>query len=288
MKLFSGCAVALATPFRSDGSVDYPALTRLVETQLDGGVSALVACGTTGEPATLTDEEWSGVVAHVVRTASGRVPVIAGTGGNNTRAVMEKAQAARELGADAQLCVTPYYNKTSQAGVLEHFKAIAAGPLPVIVYNVPSRTGMTLQLDTVRALSGVPGVIGLKDASGDAALAADVLSACGDDLPLYSGADELTCQLRVMGASGCISVLSNVAPRSASLIAGGELSEAAREQKRMMPLIRLLFREVSPIPLKAALHMMGICENVLRLPLVRASAQTEDLLKEKLKELELI
>ena len=290
--LFKGSATALITPMKN-GEIDLPALDRLLERQLSGGIQALVPCGTTGEPATLSPEEWRTVIARTVDVVGKRVPVIAGTGGNNTRDVIEKANLARQLGADAQLCVTPYYNKTTQEGLLAHYRAIARETaLPVILYSVPARTGMAISVDTLKELSRLDQIVALKEAGGDIARAADIRVACGDDLPLYCGADEMTVPMLSIGASGVISVLSNAMPEAVRAMTdawfSGNVSEAGRAQLLLLPLIRLLFRQVSPIPIKAALHLMGVCENELRLPLVPLSGDSLEPLRRELERLEVL
>ena len=290
--LFKGSATALITPMKN-GEIDLPALDRLLERQLSGGIQALVPCGTTGEPATLSPEEWRTVIARTVDVVGKRVPVIAGTGGNNTRDVIEKANLARQLGADAQLCVTPYYNKTTQEGLLAHYRAIARETaLPVILYSVPARTGMAISVDTLKELSRLDQIVALKEAGGDIARAADIRAACGDDLPLYCGADEMTVPMLSIGASGVISVLSNAMPEAVRAMTdawfSGNVSEAGRAQLLLLPLIRLLFRQVSPIPIKAALHLMGVCENELRLPLVPLSGDSLEPLRRELERLEVL
>lgn len=290
--LFTGVCTALVTPFTEDG-IDTNALTRLVEWQIEHGVSALLACGTTGEPSTLEDREWALAVDTVIQAANRRVPVIAGTGGNNTAQVIRLAKQARSLGADAQLCVTPYYNKTTQQGLQAHFTAIAEdGSLPLILYHVPARTGLLMAPETVAALAGHPMVIGMKEASGDLALASDMMRLSGDRIAFYSGADEVTVPLMALGALGVISVLSNVAPALTAELAGrmlsGQYREAAALQFNLMPLIHALFREVNPIPAKAALSMMGRCQDRLRLPLVPMGDANRALLKQELEALGLL
>ncbi len=270
-----------------NGEVDYNALEALVESQLAGGIRALVPCGTTGEPATLSLEEWQAVIRRTVQIVRGRVPVIAGTGGNNTRDVIARASLAKALGADAQLCVTPYYNKTTQEGLLAHYRLIAdESPLPLILYSVPSRTGMAVSLETAKALSAHPAVIGLKEAGGDIARAGDLAAACGEDLPLFCGSDEVTVPMLSLGAAGVISVLSNAVPQAVSAMTDaweqGDTAKAKQLQLRYLPLIRLLFSQVSPIPIKAAMHMMGLCENELRLPLLPISGETAEPLRREL------
>ncbi len=290
--LFTGAATALITPFRG-GEVDIATLEQLVERQLDAGISALFPVGTTGEPATLSAKEWELVISTTVAVNGGRVPVIAGTGGNNTRDVIERSARARELGADAQLCVTPYYNKTTQRGLLEHYRTVAEqSALPLIAYSVPSRTGMSISLETCAGLSGIEQVIGLKEAGGDVARAADILALCGEKLPLYCGSDELTVPMLSIGASGVVSVLSNALPDAVISMtqawAAGNTAKAAALQLRYQPLIRLLFRQVSPIPVKAAMAAMGLCENSLRLPLTALEAEEEAPLLAELRRLEVL
>ena len=270
--LFTGNAVALVTPFKN-GRVDEPSLDGLIEFVLSGGVSAIVACGTTGEPATLDDDEHIGVIAHIVRRVNGRVPVIAGTGGNNTPHVVMMARRAEDVGAVAQLCVTPSYNKTSPDGLVAHYDCIAENSnLPVIVYNVPSRTGLRLSAETLGRIARNERVIGIKEASGDLALAADMMRVCPEDFAFYSGEDANALALRALGGKGVISVVSNIAPRTMTDMMTLPIEQAAKIQIGLMPLIRLLFFEVNPIPVKAALWKMGLCENELRLPLVPMSA----------------
>ena len=290
--LFTGAATALVTPFRN-GEVDVPALDALVERQLDAGIRALFPVGTTGEPATLSVEEWELVIARTVAVNNGRVPVIAGTGGNDTRDVIARAARAKALGADAQLCVTPYYNKTTQRGLLLHYQAIAAGSaLPVIVYSVPSRTGMSVAVDTCQCLAEMPEIIGLEEAGGDVARATDILALCGDALPVYCGSDELTVPMLSVGASGVVSVLSNLVPdavvRMTRAWADGDTLEAAALQRKYQKLIRLLFKQVSPMPAKAAMAMMGLCENSLRQPLTALDEEEQAPLAAELRRLEVI
>jgi len=265
--LFHGCAVALITPFRN-GEIDFDALRRLVDFQLQNGTDAIVACGTTGEPSTMTADEWERTLACVVESVGGRVPVIAGTGGNCTADVIGKARVARAIGADAQLCVTPYYNKTTQAGLIAHYTAVADdGALPLMVYNVPARTGLNLLPETLAALAGHERIIAVKEASGDVAQIADMLALCGDQIVCYSGSDELTVPVRALGGSGVISVAANIAPALMCEMTHLPLEQAAKLNLRAMPLFRALFSEVNPIPVKAALAKMGYGTNTLRLPL---------------------
>ena len=291
--LFTGTATALITPMRKDSaySVDFPALEKLLEAQLAAGIKALVPCGTTGEPATLTLDEWKAVIRRTVEITAHRVPVIAGTGGNNTQDVIARAAIAKELGADAQLCVTPYYNKTTQEGLTAHYLAIAErSALPVIMYSVPSRTGMAIAVDTLKTLSKCPSVIALKEAGGDVGRVGDIIAACGDELPIYSGSDEVTVPMLSLGSKGLISVLSNALPEAAVRMTeswfAGDTARAAALQLKYLPLIRLLFRQVSPIPIKAVMTMMGMCENVLRLPLLPLDGEALEPLRRELNRLE--
>lgn len=290
--LFTGCGTAIVTPFKN-GEVDYPALDRLVEMQLEGGIDAIIACGTTGEPATMTWEEHLSVVRRVVDVANHRVPVIAGTGSNCTREAVEAAHAAKEFGADAQLVVTPYYNKTSQEGLIAHYNALAdAATLPVIVYNVPGRTGLNISPAALQAICRHPNVIAVKEASADVAQILDKVRLVGDDAVFYSGSDELNIPLMSCGFMGCISVLSNVMPAETSRMMHAALhndfATATAEQLRLLPMIRALFCETSPIPCKAALTAMGLMENELRLPLVPMQPANEERMLGIMRELGLI
>ncbi len=287
--LFTGCATAMVTPFDDSGKIDLPALERLIDRQLENGIDALVACGTTGEPACMEDGEWTCVLKTTVQRVRGRVPVIAGTGGNNTAHVIRQAAAARELGADAQLCVTPYYNKTAQAALIAYYTAIEKeSSLPLIIYNVPSRTGLNMKPETFAAIKDLDGIIGVKEASGDAAQAADIASLCGADLPLYSGSDELTVQLRSLGGCGTVSVLSNLLPDVMHDMTHLPIAEAAQVQLKHMKLIRLLFSETNPIPVKAALALKGLCKNRLRLPLIPLAEGNRQALENEMRRLQIL
>ncbi len=286
--LFTGCATALITPIRN-GQVDEPALHRLLDFQLENGIDAIVACGTTGEPAAMTAEQWESTLSLIVNHVHGRVPVIAGTGGNNTADVICKAARAREIGADAQLCVTPFYNKTTQAGLIAHYQAIArSNTLPVIVYNVPSRTNLNLLPATLAVIAKEENVIGMKEASGNMAQILDMIRLCGNDIAFYSGSDEITAPMRAVGGAGTISVLSNIAPAVMRDMTHGTLEQAVALNLKYLPFINALFSEVNPIPVKAAAAMMGLCENELWLPLVPMSATKEQKLKEEMQKVGLI
>ena len=286
--LFTGCATALITPIRN-GQVDETALHRLLDFQLDSGIDAIVACGTTSEPAAMTAEQWESTLSLIVNHVHERVPVIAGTGGYNTADVIRKAARAKELGADAQLCVTPYYNKTTQAGLIAHYQAIArSNTLPVIVYNVPSRTNLNMLPATLAVIAKEENVIGMKEASGNMAQILDMIRLCGDDIAFYSGSDEITAPMRAVGGAGTISVLSNIAPTVMRDMTHGTLEQAVALNLKYLPLINALFSEVNPIPVKAAAAMMGLCDNELWLPLVPMSETKEQKLKEEMQKVGLI
>lgn len=286
--LFSGCGIALITPFKN-GSVDFEAFDRILDKLINAKVDALVPCGTTGEPAVLTDEEWKSVISFTVKKVAGRIPVIAGTGSNNTAHVIERAHIAKELGADAQLVVTPYYNKTTQAGIIAHFTAIADdGSLPVIVYNVPSRTGLDIAPDTYRVLADHPNIIGIKDACGDVTKALALVNAVQGKVAVYSGDDQLVAPLRTIGYDGVISVTANVIPKTFVTLCHTDIVSAGRLQAQLYVINKLMFCETSPIPVKYALSRMGLCENELRLPLVPMSEANAALMARELERLEVL
>lgn len=286
--LFTGCGTALITPFKN-GEVDVDALRRLVDTQIENGIDALIANGTTGEPSTMNDEEWVLVLKTVVEQANGRVPVICGTGGNNTAAVIAKAKLARELGADAQLCVTPYYNKTTQAGLIAHYQAIARNTdLPVIVYNVPARTGLNILPETLAVLAEEENIIAVKEASANMIQIMDMMRLCGDKIDFYSGSDELTAPIMALGGKGVISVLSNIAPAQMRQMTHGRIENAVKMNLEFMPLIHGLFRQTSPCPVKAAAEMMGMCTDEVRLPLIALNGSEKAALKAEMEKVGLL
>ena len=272
LPLFTGCAAAMITPFQNNGSIDSPALTRLIDMQICAGMDAIVLLGTTGEASTLTMKEREQVITLGIQQAGNTMPVIVGTGSNDTKRAIEYARQAKELGAHAQLCVTPYYNKATQLGLIKHFTAIAeSSNLPMILYNVPSRTGMSISTDTLKTLSAHPGIIGIKEASGDLSFTADILQKTGGTLPIYSGNDDIIFPMMEQGAIGAISVVANMLPLQTRSITtaclNGCFVQAKAAQEALLPLIRLLFSQVNPIPIKAALADMGLIEDELRLPL---------------------
>ncbi len=269
--IFRGMATAMVTPMTSQG-VDYDTLARFIDFQLSSGINALVAVGTTGESATLDPQERKEVIRFTVKRVDGRVPVIAGTGTNNTAHVLDFTKGACDDGADAVLVVTPYYNKATQKGLIHHYTAVAdVAQKPVIMYSVPGRTGCKITPDTAAVLSQHPNIVGFKDANGDMDSTVETIAKCGDKLHIYSGEDSLTVPMLSMGAMGCISVLSNVVPGMAVEMCdkffAGDIAGAAALQCKMLPLIRALFSEVNPIPAKAAVAKMGFGEEYLRMPL---------------------
>ena len=269
--IFTGMATAMVTPMTPEG-VDYEALGRFVDFQLSQGIHALVAVGTTGESATLSPDERTEVIRFTIDRVAGRVPVIAGTGTNNTQHAIEYSVDAAKAGADALLVVTPYYNKATQNGLIAHFTAIADKvDKPIILYNVPSRTGCNLLPATVEKLAEHPNIAAIKEASGNMSQVVELFARCGDKLDVYSGEDGLTVPILSMGGKGTISVLSNVVPKEAVAMTNaffaGDVAEAARLQCRYLNLINLLFCEVNPIPAKAAVSAMGFGKEYIRLPL---------------------
>jgi 4-hydroxy-tetrahydrodipicolinate synthase len=292
MPLFRGSGVALVTPMTETG-IDFDALGSLIDFQIKNSTDALVACGTTGEPATLTEAEYEDTIKFTVERAAKRVPVIAGTGSNNTAHAIELAQKAEELGADGLLAVTPYYNKTTPAGLVAHFKAIAdAVHLPVILYNVPARTGLNMKADTVARLAGYPNIHAMKEASGDLAQVTDIARLCGNKMVIYSGMDEIILPILACGSDGVISVVANIAPKQTHDLCqryfDGDIEGARQLQFALKPLVDALFLETSPIPVKAALELMGICKATVRLPLVPLGADALIKLKAEMAKLHLI
>ena len=291
--MFQGSMVALVTPMHGDGAVDDGALARLVEFHIDQGTDAIVSVGTTGESPTLTPEEHIGVVRRTVELVAGRIPVLAGAGGNSTAEAIELARAAAEAGADATLQVTPYYNKPTQEGLYRHFLAVAeAVACPHILYNVPGRTSVDLLPETVERLARVENIVGIKEATGDPARGRDIIDRCGDSMVVYSGEDPTAMELMLQGGRGDISVTANVAPRlmhemCAAAIAG-DRAEAERLDRRLQILHAALFCQTSPIPTKWALTEMGLTEGGIRLPLVPLEAQYHDQVREALRAVDVL
>ena len=290
--VFTGVATAIITPLTKDG-IDFPKFERLINWQIDEGVDAIVVAGTTGEASTLTDEEHREAIRFCVEVTRGRVPVIAGTGSNDTAYAIELTRYACEAGADAVLIVTPYYNKATQNGLIATFTAIAdASTKPCILYNVPSRTGCNILPKTAACLAEHPNIVGIKEASGNISQIAELAALVGDKLDIYSGNDDQIVPILALGGKGVISVLSNVMPRKThdmcSLFFEGKIAESRKLQLDLLPLVNALFCEVNPIPVKAACAAMGFCENYLRLPLTTMEEANEKNLLAIMKEHSLI
>ena len=271
--VFTGAAVAIITPMHQDGSIHYDALRQIIEDQIARGTDAIVICGTTGECSTMTDQEQLATIKFAVDTVAHRVPVIAGAGSNDTAHGCALAAGAAASGADALLMVTPYYNKTSQAGLVAHFTAMAeAGGIPVILYNVPSRTGVNIKPETVKKLSEHPLINGIKEASGNITQVAQIAALCGDEINIYSGNDDQVVPLLSLGGKGVISVVSNIAPTlvhdCCKAWFDGDTAEARRLQLEMLPLSDAMFCDVNPIPVKYAMNLLGWEAGKCRLPLV--------------------
>ncbi|MDY4784248.1 4-hydroxy-tetrahydrodipicolinate synthase [Pygmaiobacter massiliensis] len=291
--IFTGSCVALVTPMNRDHTINLDVLDELIDFQLTGGTDAILVCGTSGEAPTLNQTEHMAVIHRTVKKVAGRVPVIAGTGSNDTRHAIEQSQQAEALGADALLLVTPYYNKTSQAGLIEHFTAIAQNvSLPVILYNVPSRTGVNIQPETYAALSAVPNIVGVKEANGNLTAASATKRLCGDELALYSGNDAETLPILSLGGKGVISVLANIMPAEmhelCRLFLAGETQAAIALQMKLDEMMGALFEDVNPMPVKWALESMGYTVGCCRGPLVLPNASCRAHLKKLLYEFEMI
>ena len=287
MTLFKGAATALVTPFK-DGKIDYVSMGKLIEWQISQGIDALVVCGTTGEASTLSKKEKLELIKFTVDLTKGRVPVIAGTGGNCTESTLELTLEVEELGVDGLLIITPYYNKCTESGLISHFEKIAnAAGKPIILYSVPSRTGVNLTAEAVSVLKGHPNIIGLKEASGDISQVCKMAAHISEDFNLYSGNDDQTVPILSLGGIGCISTVSNIIPARYSLMIhdflDGKVREAGMEQVALKPLIDAIFSEVNPIPVKAALNMIGKCNLEYRLPLCPPSSKTQFALYDELR-----
>lgn len=287
--VFEGIATALITPITEQG-VDYEAFKKLIDWQINEGVNALVVAGTTGEASTFGDDEHREVIDFAVKYVNGRVPVIAGTGSNDTNYALDLTRCACESGADAVLVVTPYYNKATQKGLIKMFTAIAdASTVPVILYDVPSRTGVAIAPETVAVLAEHPNIVALKAASGDISKIAKTAQLCGDKIDIYSGNDDQIIPVMSIGGKGCISVLSNLLPRETVKMSetffSGDVKAAAKMQLDFIPLVDALFSEVNPIPVKAAMAKMGFCEDYLRLPLTPMEDNTRAVLYDEMRKM---
>ncbi len=289
---FTGSAVAIVTPFDENG-IDYATFAELIEFQIKNKTDAIVVCGTTGEASTMSDDEHIEAIRFAVKQVNGRIPVIAGTGSNDTIYATNLSILAEQAGADALLLVTPYYNKTTQAGLIAHFTHTAdAVNIPIILYNVPGRTGMTISATTCKELSKHKNIVAIKEASGDITLAAKIAEACGDDLYIYSGNDDMITPLLALGGKGVISVLANVCPEETHNLCEayfkGNAEESKNIQIKLLNLVNLLFCEVNPIPVKKAVELMGFKNMGLRLPLIEMSEKNAALLKAEMTKLGII
>lgn len=290
MAVFTGAGVAIVTPFHEDGSINYEKFAGLIEFQIAGGTDAIVVCGTTGEASTLSHEEHLDAIGFCVKQVAGRVPVVAGTGSNSTETAIYLSTEAEKLGADALLLVSPYYNKATQKGLYAHFKAVADSvKIPVILYNIQGRTGVNITPDTIVKLwRDVDNIVGVKEASGNISQIAKIMSLSNGEIDLYSGNDDQIVPILSLGGKGVISVLSNVAPaethRMCQLYFDGNVQESAKEQLRAIPLCDALFCEVNPIPVKAALNMMGLEAGPLRLPLTEMEDAHKEVLRQAMTE----
>ncbi len=291
--IFTGAGVAIITPMNADGSINWDEFGRIIDFQVDNGTDAIIVCGTTGESATMTDEEHVECIRYCVDRVNKRIPVIAGTGSNDTKYAVDLSKEAEKLGADALLVVTPYYNKTSQRGLIAHFTAIADSVnVPIILYNVPSRTGVNIALDTYIELSKHRNIAAVKEASGNISAIAKVFEKCGEDMDVYSGNDDQIVPIMALGGKGVISVLSNVAPREThqltQLCLDNNVAEAAKMQIKYLELMNNLFIDVNPIPVKEAMNMMGFKAGECRLPLLKMEQSKIETLAASMKKAGLI
>lgn len=282
--IFKGAGVAIVTPMNNDGTVNYDTLEKLIDFQLKSSTDAIIVCGTTGESATLNQSERNKVIEFTLKQVNGKIPVIAGSGSNNTETALRLSKEAEEMGVDGLLIVTPYYNKTSQSGLIKHYEYIADRvSCPIILYNVPSRTGVNILPQTYKHLSLHPNICAAKEASGNLSAVAKIASLCGDDLDIYSGNDDQILPVLSLGGIGVISVLSNVCPKECHNIVAeflkGNISEAKSLQLKYIDLIDALFCDVNPVPVKAALNLMGYSCGECRMPLGTLSQESLDKLK---------
>ncbi len=281
--VFTGAAVAIITPFNENG-IDFDCFGKIIDDQIANGTDAIVVCGTTGESATMPDEEHLSAIEFCVKHVNKRVPVIAGTGTNDTPHCIKLSQGAQALGADALLLVTPYYNKTTQRGLIAHYKMVAESvDIPIILYNVPSRTGLNILPETLKELSKVPNIVAVKEASGNISQVAKIAELCGDDMIIYSGNDDQIVPVMSLGGKGVISVLSNVAPKQThdivDLYLKGDVNKSLKMQLEAIELIDALFIEVNPIPVKTAMNMLGYNAGSLRMPLYEMSDANKETLR---------
>lgn len=291
--IFTGAGIAIVTPFNNDGSVNYDRLGEMIDHQIENHTDAIIICGTTGEASTMTDEEHLECIKFAVKKTARRVPVIAGTGSNDTKYAVELSKEAEAAGADALLLVTPYYNKTTQKGLILHFNTIAdAVNIPIILYNIPGRTGMNMEVSTVKALAKHKNIVALKEASGNISYAAKLIAECGDNIDIYSGNDDMIVPVMSLGGKGVISVLSHILPKEThdmvQLCLDNDFAKATEMQIKYLDLINALFIEVNPIPVKEALNMTGWNVGPCRLPLCKMSEEHKSALRAALAKHDLI
>ena len=287
--IFTGAGIAIITPFNADGSINYDCLGEMIDYQIDNGTDAIIICGTTGEASTMSDEEHLDCIKFAVKHTAGRVPVIAGTGSNDTKYAIELSKEAEAAGVDGLLVVTPYYNKTSQRGLIAHFTAIADEVnIPLILYNIPGRTGMSIEISTMKVLAQHKNIVAVKEASGNISYAAKLIAECGDDIDVYSGNDDMIVPAMSLGASGVISVVANILPEETHNLVWANLNGDVETSKNMqlhyLELINDLFLEPNPIPVKAAMNMMGMNVGGYRLPLYEMSESNKEKLRAAMKE----
>ncbi len=291
--IFTGAGVAIVTPMNADGSIDFDAFGRLIDFQIDNGTDAIIVCGTTGEASTMSDDEHKETIRYCVERVNKRIPVIAGTGSNDTAYAIELSKEAESLGADAVLVVSPYYNKTSQNGLVAHFTAIAdAINIPVMLYNIPGRTGVNISIDTFVTLSKHPNIVAVKEAGGNINYFSKIIEACGDDLDVYSGDDGMTVPVMSIGGKGVVSVISNIMPKETHDLCqyclDNDFATAGKLQIKYLDLMDSLFCDVNPIPVKEALNLMGMCGNSMRLPLCPTTKANVDKIAQAMKPFGLI
>lgn len=291
--IFQGSGVAIVTPMNSDGSINYKVFEEIIEFQISNETDSIIVCGTTGESATLNHEEHCKVIQYCVEKVNGRVPVIAGTGSNDTKYALELSLEAQKLGVDALLSVTPYYNKTSQSGLIKHYNYIADGvDLPIILYNVPSRTGCNIIPETYLELSKHPNIVGIKEANGDISSVVKTISICGDNIDIYSGNDEQAIPIMSVGGKGVISVFANICPKIShdicSKFLNGDIKESNKIQREYYELMSDLFCDVNPIPVKAAMNILGFECGECRMPLDNLNSSNFEKLKNAMRKYKLI
>lgn len=291
--IFTGAGVAIITPMNADGSINYDGFAENIEYQITNGTDAIIVCGTTGEASTMTDEEHIECIRFAVEKTAGRIPVIAGTGSNDTKYAVELSKIAQEKGADGLLLVTPYYNKASQKGLIAHFTAIAdAVDIPIILYNIPGRTGVSIDMNTYKILGQHKNIVAVKEASGNISYTSKLIAQCGDLLDVYSGNDDIIVPMMSIGAKGVISVVSNIMPKETheitQLCLENNLAEASKLQMKYLELINNLFIEVNPIPVKEAMNQMKMASGPCRLPLCDMTDEHIEILKNSMKKIGLI